>query len=84
MHIYTPAQDNIFTHIWINYNILCIALWACHGMTSMTLLLLIDPSLNTTLMNPFCSASAMTRFNPCCSRVVFISGKAHPTVSPAG
>jgi len=61
--------------------ILGVALRTGYFCRRNSFLLLINPSLNASLMNPFSGSSTPARLNPLGSHIVFIRGEAYPTVS---
>lgn len=56
-----------------------VALWTGDTCCAVASLLLIDPALQTGLVNPLSGATAATWTYPLCRAVILICGKAHPT-----
>lgn len=76
----SSSINNRCTHVWIYDDVFCVALRARHVLARSSFLLDVYPSLNTPLVNPLSGASAVARFHPRCSRVVFVGRKADPTI----
>lgn len=67
------------TEFWKHYEVFGIALRAGNTCCAVTPLLLVNPSLQAGLVNPFSGATAATWTHPFCCAVILICGEAHPT-----
>lgn len=69
------------THLWEGDVVLGATLWTADCPTAVSFLLLIQPALQTRLVDPFGAALASTWTHPLGAAVVSFCGKTHPAVS---
>lgn len=69
------------THLWKDNMIFSTTLRTADYSPTISFLLLVEPTLQTFLVNPFSAAFTPAWAHPICTIVIFFSGKTHPTVS---
>ena len=69
------------THLREHDAVLGATLGAADCSSAVALLLLVEPSLQTSLVNPLGTALTPAGAHPLCHTVLFFGGKTHPTVS---
>jgi hypothetical protein len=72
----------IFTHGWKNNDVLGIALGTVDFFQGIPFLFLINPALETAIVNPSGGSSTFAGLNPLGSVIIFISGETDPAISP--
>lgn len=72
------------THLGEGDMIFSATLWTADCSSTVSFLLLVQPALQTGLVDPFRAAFTPAGAHPLCTVVVFLGGKTHPTVSGEG
>lgn len=79
---YRATEDKVLqTHLRENNVVFSATLWTAHCSSIVSFLLLVEPALQTRLVDPLSAAFTSAGANPLCAVVVSLSGKTHPTVS---
>lgn len=74
-------QRSPLTHFGENDAVLSATLWTVNRATTVSFLFLVQPALQTRLVDPFGAAFTPAGAHPFCAAVVPLGGKAHPAVS---